>query len=133
MAGKFQVSRKEERTMDGIIFDSKGEMRRYAELKLAHKAGLLKEFIRQPSFPVQINGTHFCTYTADFMYLPADTDKWIIEDVKSSGTAKDAAYRLRKKAAELYHGIKITPYILDWKGGRLTKSRKRVIKKKRPQ
>lgn len=122
---KFSVSKKEDRTLDGIVFDSKGEAKRYAELKLAEQAGLIADLIRQPEFPVKIENHHFCTYTADFKYFDVLLDHQVIEDVKSSGTAKDAAYRLRKKAAELYYGIRITPFLTD--------KRPRVIKKKRPQ
>lgn len=130
MPPKFQVSRREDRTADGIVFDSKREMVRYLELKLAQKAGLIHSLMVQPSFPVKIGETHFCTYTADFMYIASEGNDWIIEDVKSTGTAKDAAYRLRKKAAELFHGIKIRQIIPDWKGPKLTKGRKRVRVKK---
>lgn len=132
MVARFKVSRVEERTVDGIVFDSKGESKRYAQLKLAEKAGMIKDLRLQPEFPVLINGKPFCTYTPDFQYWDVTTGQMITEDVKSTGTAKDAAYRLRKKAAELYYGIKITPFLMDWKGPRLTKRKRRVIKKNGP-
>jgi Protein of unknown function (DUF1064) len=108
---RYRVSQKSERTLDGIVFASKREMIRYAELKQLKQAGVIRYLELQPAFPVSINDKHYCTYTADFAY---DVDDEIIyEDVKSSITAKDAAYRLRKKAAELFHGVKIHEYDPD--------------------
>jgi len=102
---RFMVAPVVERTMDGIVFASKKEMKRYAELKLLQRAGEVSDLELQPEFRVSINGNHYCTYTADFAYT--QKDERIVEELKSTGTAKDAAYRLRKKAAELFYGIKI--------------------------
>ena len=121
MPVKYKVAPKSERTIDGIVFDSKREASRYSDLKLAERANLIKNLTLQPEYPVQINGKHYCTYTPDFKYTEAATGKEIIEEVKSTGTMKDAAYRLRKKAAELYHGVEITVFIVGWKPKRLTK------------
>jgi len=118
---RFVVSAKEERTMDGIIFDSRSEMDRYADLKLLQRGKVIRELELQPAFPVEINGAHFCTYTADFAYVNEYGQK-IVEDVKSAGTEKDAAFRLRKKAAELFYGIQI--FSVD-KSGNEMKSRRR--------
>lgn len=108
MANRFKVSAEADRTFEGIIFASKKEMMRYANLRLMERGGSISQLTCQPEFKVEINGQHFCTYTADFKYFDTLLDKWVIEEVKSTGTAKDAAYRLRKKAAELFHGIKVT-------------------------
>lgn len=108
---RFQVAPKEARTVDGIIFDSKKEAVRYGELRLLERAGKIKDLMLQQKFPVEIGGKHFCTYTADFVYFDCDLGETTIEDTKSTGTAKDAAYRLRKKAASLAHGIKIEEVI----------------------
>jgi hypothetical protein len=108
-------------TVDGFTFDSKREAKRYGELKMLEKGGEIADLKIHPEFPVDIKGRHFCIYTADFSYnelrrhRDADvaglflvTVRAVVEDVKSSGTRKDTAYRLRKKAAELYYGITIT-------------------------
>lgn len=96
--------------VDGITFDSKREAKRYGELKLLERAGEIIQLQAHPGFPVSINDRHFCLYTADFEYidlrLPEGSPP-VIEDVKSSGTRKDPAYRLRKKAAELFYGMKV--------------------------
>jgi len=102
---RYAVSPKSERTWDGVTFASKREMLRYIFLKGREARGEISRLERQPTFPVVINGTKFTTYTADFKYLLGD--EIFIEDVKSSGTAKDDAYRLRKRAAELFYGIKV--------------------------
>lgn len=108
MANRFKVAPEADRTLDGKVFASKKEMMRYANLRLMERGGSISQLTLQPEYKVEINGQHFCTYTADFKYFDTLLDKWVIEEVKSTGTAKDAAYRLRKKAAELFHGIKVT-------------------------
>lgn len=102
---RFKVSPVEKRTLGGVVFASKKEMKRYAELRLLERAGEIRGLELQPEFRVSINDQHFCTYTADFAYT--EKGERIIEELKSTGTAKDAAYRLRKKAAELFYGIKV--------------------------
>jgi hypothetical protein len=108
MAPRFQRSAPNRRTVDGITFDSLKEARRYAELKLLERGGKIHNLQLQPSYPVAIGGLPYCTYTADFSYFCDQRRHLVVEDVKSTGTAKDAAYRLRKKAAQLFH--KITVY-----------------------
>jgi hypothetical protein len=103
--GRFPVAPREQRTMDGIVFASKGEMMRYAELKLLERAGKISHLELQPKFPVTINGKPFCTYSADFAYF--ENGARVVEDVKSTGTLKDTAWRLRKKAAELMFNFRV--------------------------
>jgi hypothetical protein len=110
VANRFRVSPKSERTLDNIVFASKREMMRYATLRLFEKAGKIRGLELQPEFQTFIAGKPFCRYTADFAYLVTTKDgreEKVIEDVKSTGTAKDAAYRLRKKAAELQYGFTV--------------------------
>ncbi|WP_406853513.1 DUF1064 domain-containing protein [Alsobacter sp. KACC 23698] len=103
---RFAVAPVEARTLDGITFASKKEMMRYSELKLLQRAGVIHDLQVQPSFPVKIDGQHFCTYTPDFRYLN-ERGEVVVEELKSSGTAKDAAYRLRRKAMELFYRMKV--------------------------
>ncbi len=108
--GRFPVSPKADRTIDGIVFDSKLEASRWADLRQREKAGMICELTRQPEYRVSINGFHFCVYRADFRFRCMETGEIIIEDVKGTGrggTGGDAAFLLRKKAAELFYGIKI--------------------------
>ena len=108
--GRFPVADKSERTVDGIVFDSRREAEHYGELKLRERSGLIRDLQVHPSWDVIIGGMKFCRYTADFIYLDLRTKghQLVVEDVKSSGTRRDAAYRLRKKAAELAFGFKVT-------------------------
>jgi len=127
MASKFKVSPKADRTWNGIVFDSKSEMIRYIDLVRLQKAGVIKDLQIQPQFKVYIADSLFCTYTADFQYFNNDVMQWITEDVKSQGTLMETAFKLRCKAAELYHGIKVTIVV---NGKALTpKKRGRKIKK----
>jgi hypothetical protein len=109
--GRFATSDKERRTVDGVVFDSLVEAKRWSNLKLLERAGLISQLTNQPSWAVQINGQHFCTYTADSSYFCHDRKRLVIEEVKTSGTEKDTAYRLRKKAAELQHGIRVEVFL----------------------
>jgi chloramphenicol O-acetyltransferase len=111
MPSRYPVADKKDRFCDGILFDSKKELSRYRELKLLEKGGVIRNLEVHPCFCVAIKDEPFCTYTADFSYYWASSGKQEIEDVKSTGTRKDAAYRLRKKAAELFYGIKVTEVI----------------------
>lgn len=106
--GRFPVVAREFRTLDGITFDSRLEMEFYAELRQRELAGEIRDIEYHPSFPVEISGKPYAVYTADFSFvelMPASGLR--IVDVKSTGSRKDAAFKLRKKAAELAHGIKI--------------------------
>lgn len=109
--GRFAVVPVEKRTVDGIVFDSAKEARRYVDLSHYVKVGMIRDLERQIKFPVEINGRHFCTYTVDFRYKD-NFGRTIYEECKSTGTAKDAAYKLRRKAAELYYKIKISEVIV---------------------
>lgn len=102
---RFQVSAPEHRTVDDIVFDSKREAARYVELKRRQEMGFISHLTLQPEYRVEIDGKPYCRFTADFGYFEGGQS--VVEDVKSSGTAKDAAYRLRKKAAELFFKIKV--------------------------
>ena len=88
--------------VDGIIFDSKREAKRYQELKLLERAGAIKDLELQPVFELQPsfkkNGkTHRAiTYKADFMFTTSEGD-CIIEDVKGY---KTEVYKIKKKLFE---------------------------------
>lgn len=112
MAARFAVVDKSRRTMDNIVFDSAKEMRRYAELKMMQRARAIRDLEHHPKFSVSINGRHYCNFTPDFRYHDLDSGLTIIEEVKSTGTVKDPAYNLRRKAAELFHGITVMEIIL---------------------
>lgn len=89
--------------INGIKFDSKLEARRYTELKLLEKQGLIKDLILQPTYDLipsfkKNNKTYRKTqYIADFSYYDVDLDKTIVEDTKGF---KTDVYLLKKKLFE---------------------------------
>jgi hypothetical protein len=89
--------------VDGKVFASKKEAKRYAELKLLLKAGAIRELFLQPKFPVTVNDIQVFTYVADFQYMEAD-GALVVEDVKG---VKTPMYRLKKKCVEAQYGIEI--------------------------
>ena len=87
--------------IDGIEFSSAKESRRYCELKLMARAGIISELKLQPRFELlpafERNGTKHrkIEYVADFSYTEKGID--IVEDVKSDFTRKNPVYLLKKK------------------------------------
>lgn len=102
---KYNVSTKERRTADGIVFASRKEMERYKSLKALQSAGHCW-FIRQPIFDTG-GGT---TYRADFLVvwttrMPSGTQvSVVVEDTKGH---KTSAYIRAKKQVEALYPIKI--------------------------
>ena len=95
--------------VDGIIFDSIKEAKRYKELKLLERAGVLHSIECQRVFKIEVKGVHICKYIADFFYI--ENNLPVVEDVKSAYTAKLPVYRLKKKLLAATHGITIKEYI----------------------
>jgi hypothetical protein len=101
--------------IDGVVFASRREALRYAELKLRLRAGEITDLELQPVFPLHVvrlyrNGwpvtvATVAKYLADFSYLDLKTGEIVVEDVKGFSTE---TYRLKKKIAEAVHGITIT-------------------------
>jgi len=97
---KYNVAAKADRTADGIVFDSKAEMRWYLRLKT--DPGVLF-FLRQVPFHLPGNTVYRC----DFMvaYQVGGVFPYIeFQDVKGMRTA---TYRLKKKQVEALYPIKI--------------------------
>ncbi len=113
--------------IDGVVFDSKREARRYQELKLLERCGAVKDLRRQVTFeliPAQrekstrvyskgrkkgqpIEGKVIekaVTYKADFTYIDVATGKTVVEDSKGMRTRD---YILKRKLMLYIHGIKI--------------------------
>jgi len=87
-------------TVNGIIFDSKKEAKRYGELLLLEKAGDIKDLELQPVFILQKGFTHKgklvreIKYIADFKYYDRRAEAWVVEDVKGF---RPAEYMIKKK------------------------------------
>ena len=96
------------RTKSG--FDSKGESRRYNELILLERANEITELVCQPRFDFIYNNIKICYYKADFSYKNKEGDL-VVEDYKSSYTAKLPVYRLKKKLMKAFYDINIVEVI----------------------
>jgi hypothetical protein len=90
---KYNVSDKQARTKDGVVFDSAAEMKRYADLKIMEYTGLISDLELQPRFLLleKTPRTRRHVYTADFMYK--ERGRAVVEDVKGYKTTD---YALRR-------------------------------------
>lgn len=96
-------------TADGITFDSVKEYKRYTELKLLERAGLITGLQRQVKYELipsqRINGKVVerpVTYIADFVYRK--DGGLVVEDTKGFKTKE---YILKRKMMLFFHGIRI--------------------------
>lgn len=105
---------------DGIVFDSKKEYRRWCELKLLEKGGVITDLQRQVKFvliPAQREPSEIgkrggvkkgkllekeCSYYADFVYL--ENGCKVVEDTKGIRTAD---YIIKRKLMLYIHKIRI--------------------------
>ena len=91
---------------DGIKFDSKLEAERYAQLKILERAGVIRDLELQPEYELipsfRKNGKTWrrTVYKADFRYILAEDDSYIIEDVKGSTEVITGIFRLKHKLFE---------------------------------
>lgn len=113
------------RALDGTVFDSHKEARRWEELLLLQRAGKISDLQRQVKYeliPAQYetyeryskkgerlkDGTRLLErkveYVADFVYTNIETGENVVEDSKGIRT-KD--YILKRKLMLAVHGIRI--------------------------
>lgn len=96
--------------VDGILFDSKREAKRWTELCLMQKAGQIEALERQVKFtllpPVkfsdELRRTPATQYVADFSYTQGGLR--VVEDVKGAITKE---YRLKRKMMLALLGIEV--------------------------
>lgn len=96
---------------DGETFDSVKEYRRFCELLLLEKGGVISDLQRQVKYvliPSQKEGKKTiereCSYKADFVYTDNETGETIVEDVKGMRTE---VYKIKRKLMLWVHHIKI--------------------------
>ena len=97
-------------TIDGITFDSRKEARRYQELRLMERGGLIHDLEHQVAFtlipsqksPQGRTIERPVTYVADFVY--SQDGEQIVEDCKGVRTP---AYIIKRKLMLYVHGIRI--------------------------
>ena len=113
-------------TVNGIVFDSHKEARRYGELRLLERSGAITNLARQVEYellPVQKQTTEYTDkkgktrhktvvleravkYIADFVYYDKN-GQMVVEDVKSDIT-KTKEYILKRKLMLYMFGIKVS-------------------------
>lgn len=103
---KYKAKRTE---VDGIVFHSQKEARRYQELKLLQRAGKIRNLRLQPEWDLFVpGGERIGAYIADFCYYTVPWDyeqpELVVEDVKGF---KTPLYRWKKKHVEAQYGITI--------------------------
>ena len=109
-------------TSEGLVFDSKKEAKRWAELQAMQFSGVITDLQRQVKFvliPTQREpdtigkrgGIHQgkviekeCAYYADFCYKLADTGELVVEDAKGMRTPE---YKIKRKLMLFIHHIRI--------------------------
>jgi len=106
-ASKFHATRT---VVDGITFDSKREAKRYSELKLMERAGVISDLQRQVKFELQpafyLDGKTYraINYIADFVYYKVKTGEEVVEDCKGFRTD---VYKLKAKMFAYQYGVSI--------------------------
>lgn len=100
--------------LDGIAFDSRKEAKRWAELKLLEKAGIISDLARQVRFeliPAQRNENNKVIerktdYIADFVYT--QDGQRVVEDVKGyKGSIAYQLFVIKRKLMLYNYGIKV--------------------------
>lgn len=104
MQGKYHNVKAE---YNGVVYDSKKEMRRAGALDMMARIGAITDLERQKAFELQpgyVNNKgqkiRPITYYADFYYFDKERGVWVAEDVKSPATRQDKVYRIKKKMFE---------------------------------
>ena len=95
-------SGKAKRTVDGILFASQREAKRYLVLRGMERSGKIADLTLQTRFPLEVNQVLLGHYQADFTYVLAN--ERVIEDCKGYRTP---LYRWKKKHFEAQYGIQI--------------------------
>jgi hypothetical protein len=88
--------------VDGILFPSKKEARRWVELRALERAGKIAHLTRQMPYRLEVNGQLIATYRPDFEYV--ENGERVTEDAKGVQTPE---FRLKKKLMEAIHGVVI--------------------------
>jgi len=91
--------------VDGHRFDSMAEARRYGELRMLERAGMVVGLVLQPRFELHAppNGVRIGCYVADFAY-EHPTDGFVVEDVKGVDLPLG---RWKRKHCEAEHGVRV--------------------------
>lgn len=81
-------------------FASKKEERRWHQLLLLEKSGVITDLEKQVTFRLEVNGQLICKYICDFRYK--ENGQIIVEDVKGF---KTRIYIMKRKLMLAVHNI----------------------------
>lgn len=92
--------------VDGIMFQSGKEAKRYRELKQNQAAGAISNLRWQVNYSLDVNRRRITTYRADFVYT--ENGREVVEDVKGmrSGVAYDL-FSIKKRLMRAIYGIEV--------------------------
>lgn len=92
--------------VDGILFASLKEARRYQELVLEQRAGIISDLKTQVAFELipKQDGERAVKYIADFVYVDKETGRQVVEDTKGYRTD---VFKIKRKLMLYVHGIRI--------------------------
>ena len=82
---------------EGHTHPSKSEAAKCDDLHAQQRRGEISHLVREPVFPIIINGKVVCKYIADFQYRMVDSGLLIVMDVKGMRTP---VFNLKKKLVE---------------------------------
>lgn len=119
--GRYGGKIKRHRHADGTVLDSGREYHRYCDLLLMQKAGVIRDLVAHPRYPITIAGIDIkirskrypngrvLTYVADFAYYDVERRKEVIEDVKMQSGYRMEVYKIKRALMEAM-GYVITEY-----------------------
>lgn len=88
--------------VDAIRFASGLEAKRYGELRLMQRAGMICNLRLQVPFMLEVNGIEIAQYDADFVY--EQSGQVIVEDTKGYATTE---YKIKRALMLALHGVQI--------------------------
>lgn len=96
---KFRAVRTE---VNGIMFASKKEAKRYSDLRYLELSGEITRLVTQKRYKLAVNGKEICVYVADFVY--EQNGRVVVEDVKGyKAKAAWDVYRLKRELFKALH------------------------------
>ena len=97
--------------LDDMVFDSKAEARRWQQLRLMERGGIIRDLRRQVPYVLikagrWLSGKAYpkTVYKADFVYVVEGTGEVVVEDVKG---VKTDVYKIKKRLMAERYGITI--------------------------
>jgi hypothetical protein len=91
----------------GVYWHSRKEYRHWLVLRAAEAAGLVRDLRRQVRYRLTVNGIEVGSYVADFVFFDPETDRVVVQDVKSPATRKLPLYRLKRALLRAVWGLTV--------------------------